>query len=49
MVAACFGLTTFHAEDDPNDQFVYDRTESVLHLSLEAPGGNGPFILILPR
>jgi hypothetical protein len=38
-LAACFGLTAFHAEDDPNDQFVFDRTESVLHLSLEAPGG----------
>lgn len=38
--AALFlGLSAFHAEEDPNDQFVYDRTESVLHLSLDAPGG----------
>lgn len=32
-------MSAFHAEEDPNDQFVYDRTESVLHLSLDAPGG----------
>jgi RHS repeat-associated protein len=33
------GLSVFHAEEDPNDNFVYDRTESVLHLSLSAPDG----------
>ena len=37
--AAFFGLIPFHAEDDPDEAFTYDRTESVLHLSLEAPGG----------
>lgn len=34
-----FGLSGFHAEDNPNDAYAYDRTESVLHLSLEAPSG----------
>jgi len=36
---ALFGLSGFHAEDDPNDTYAYDRTESILHLSLDAPGG----------
>ena len=39
VLLVSFGLSGFHAEDDPNDAYVYDRTESVLHLSLDAPGG----------
>jgi len=39
LLIALSGLSGFHAEDDPNDTYVYDRTESVLHLSLDAPGG----------
>ncbi len=38
-VALFLGLSVFHAEEDPNDPFVHDRTESVLHLSLSAPDG----------
>jgi hypothetical protein len=39
VLLVSFGLSGFHAEDDPNDAYAYDRTESVLHLSLEAPAG----------
>jgi len=39
VLLVSFGLSGFHAEDDPNDAYVYDRTESVLHLSFEAPAG----------
>ena len=38
-VVACFGWNAFRAEEDPNDTFVQDRTESVLYLYLDAPGG----------
>lgn len=38
-VVACLGWNAFLAEEDPNDSFLQDRTESVLYLYLDAPGG----------
>jgi hypothetical protein len=51
VLAAFFGINAFHAEEDPNEAFVYDRTESVLLLALEARDGTnlqpgGPTALI---